>query len=205
MPYAYIIPAEWTKIVEVLTAHGLLLRRTTAPVTAEVELYRCDPPTWQVKPFEGRHTASFTDVSMQDAGVSPPVQTSHACSLETAKVTYPAGSVVVPMAQRAAKVAVHFLEPQAPDSAVAWGFVDAIFEQKEYGESYVLEKMAREMMAGDPQLKREFEHKVATDKEFAASPSARLNFFFLRSPYRDDHMGLYPIGRLKSLEGIPVK
>ena len=87
---------------------------------------------------------------------------------------------------------------------MAWGFFDAIFEQKEYGESYVLEKLARDMMAKDPKLKEEFQQKVATDKEFAADPRARLNFFFRRSPWWDPHLGLYPVGRLTSLEGVPL-
>ncbi len=56
---------------------------------------------------------------------------------------------------------------------MAWGFFDSIFEQKEYGEAYVLEKLAREMMAKDPKLKAEFERKVETDPRFAANPAAQ--------------------------------
>ena len=41
--------------------------------------------------------------------------------------------------------------------AEAEKFYKTIFEQKEYGEAYVLEKLAREMMAKDPKLKAEFE------------------------------------------------
>lgn len=205
MPAAYIIPVQWTKIIDVLSAHGIEFQRTTKPLTVEVERYRCAAPVWSANPFEGRHTASFTGVPMGDAGFNRPIRPSTACSLETDKVTYPAGSVIVPTAQRAAKVAVHFLEPEGPDSTVAWGFMDSIFEQKEYGENYVMEKMAREMLATDPKLKEEFEQKLATDKQFAANPAARLNFFYLRTPYyRDQRIGLHPISRLKSLEGIPV-
>jgi hypothetical protein len=101
-------------------------------------------------------------------------------------------------------VAIHFLEPQAPDSAMVWGFFNAIFEQKEYGEAYVLETMAREMLAKDPKLKEEFEQRVAADKAFASSPTARLNFFYERSPWKDQRQGLYPVGRLTSLEGVPL-
>ena len=109
------------------------------------------------------------------------------------------------MDQRAAKVAIHFLEPDGPDSAVSWGFFDAIFEQKEYGEGYVLEKLARDMMGKDPKLKQEFETRVATDPKFAADPSARLNFFYQRSPWWDEYKDRYPVGRLKSLDGVPLK
>ena len=102
-------------------------------------------------------------------------------------------------------MAIHWLEPEGPDSAVNWGFFDAIFEQKEYGEPYVMEKLAREMIAKDPKLKDEFDAKVASDKQFAANPYARLNWFYQRSPWWDDRIGLYPVGRLTSLEGVPVR
>jgi hypothetical protein len=119
-------------------------------------------------------------------------------------MTYPANSAVIALDQRAARVAIHFLEPMAPDSAMAWGFFNAIFEQKEYGESYILEALARDMLAKDPKLKEEFEQRVATDKAFAASPAARLNFFYERSPWKDQRQGLYPVGRLTTLEGVPL-
>lgn len=119
-------------------------------------------------------------------------------------MTYAAGSVVVMLNQRLSKVAMAWLEPEAPDSAMAWGFLDSIFEQKEEGEPYVLEKLAREMMAKDPKIKAEFEKKVATNPLFAASPTARLAFFYDRSPWHDPQLGLYPVGRLTSLDGVPM-
>jgi len=60
-------------------------------------------------------------------------------------------------------------------------------------------------MAKDPKLKQEFENKVLTDPEFASDSDARLWFFFRRSPYWDQHVGLYPVGRFGSLDGVPVQ
>jgi len=60
------------------------------------------------------------------------------------------------------------------------------------------------MMDKDPKLAEEFAQKVASDKAFASDPSARLDFFYRRSPWWDSHLGLYPVGRLSSLEGIPL-
>ena len=88
----------------------------------------------------------------------------------TEKRVFAPGSVVVSLAQVTGRVILNLLEPEAPDSLAHWGFFNAIFEEKEYGEHYVLEDLARQMMAADPSLKAEFEARVATDAEFAASP-----------------------------------
>ena len=89
-------------------------------------------------------------------------------------VTLPAGSVIVPMAQRAANVALNLLEPQAPDSLLRWGYLDAVFEAKEYGEPRVLEKLAREMLAKDPSLKTAFDKKLHDDPRLCRQRALRL-------------------------------
>ena len=195
-PRAYIVPAQWTRVIEVLEAQGLQLWRTAATWSGEVETYRCTQLKWNEKTFEGHHVMFSPDFAAQPF--------TGRCSPVHEKLSFPAGSVVVPMDQRAAKVAVEWLQPEAPDSAVAWGYFDAIFEQKEFGEAYVLEQLAREMMAKDPKLREEFEQRVATDKQFAADSSARLNFFCQRSPWWDRELGLYPVGRVTTLEGLPL-
>ena len=198
LPAAYIIPAQWTKIIDVLAAHQVEMTRTTAAWTGDVETYRCAGMAWQEPPFEGRHP-TFNGEAMHDPGKFG------SCVLVRERMSFPAGSAVVRLNQRLSKVAVEWLEPAGPDSAMQWGFFDPIFEQKEYGEAYVLEELAREMMAKDPKLKAEFEKKVASDSAFAASPYARLSFFYERSPwFAANRVGLYPVGRLGSLDGIPV-
>ena len=117
---------------------------------------------------------------------------------------FPPGSVVVSLAQLAARVILNLLEPQAPDSLVHWGFFNAIFEEKEYAEHYVLEDLARAMMANDPSLRQEFEQLLASDAEFAASAADRLRFFYRRSPYWDPQMNLYPVGRIISEVNLPL-
>jgi hypothetical protein len=59
-------------------------------------------------------------------------------------------------------------------------------------------------MANDPRLREEFERKVAGDPKFAADPEARLDFFYDRSPWLDPRFGLYPVGRLTRLDGLPI-
>jgi murein tripeptide amidase MpaA len=200
LPAAYIVPPQWTHVIDVLAAHDIALRRTTAPWSGKVERYRCSGMQWQGPPFEGRHPI----FRGEGAGAQPGQYGQ--CALTTETLTFPAGSVVVPLNQRLSKVAIHWLEPDAPDSALRWGFFDPIFEQREYGEAYVLEKLARENLAKDPALKAEFEHRIQADPRFAASPRARLEFFYERSPwFLENHVGEYPVGRLLSLDGLPLE
>lgn len=185
-PLYYIIPPQWTDAIEVLRAHGVELKRLSEPLTIESESYRFSEVKWASSSFEGRTLVSFK---------TEPIK---------AKRMYPAGSVVVPMSQTRARVALHSLEPEAPDSLVAWGFFDPIFEQKEYAENYVLEKLAREMLSKNENLRREFEARVASDPKFAASPAERLRFFYERSPFWDAKLNLYPVGRVTTDLKVPL-
>jgi hypothetical protein len=200
LPAGYIVPPQWTRTIDVLAAHDVAFRRTAAPWTGKVERYRCSGMQWQGLPFEGHHPIF--------PGENPGAQPGHygQCTLTAETLSFPAGSVVIPLNQRLSKVAIHWLEPEAPDSALRWGFFDPIFEQKEYAEAYVLEKLARENMAKNPALKAEFEHRIQTDASFAASPDARLQFFYERSPwFQQNSVGEYPVGRLLSLDGLPLE
>ena len=196
-PRAYIVPAQWTQVIDLLRDHGVQMQPTTARWESEVETYRC-VPKWNNMVFEGRHPMSIVDFG--DTSRYTPV-----CQPVKEKLAFAPGSMLVPLDQRTAKVIVGLLEPDAPDSCIQWGFFDAIFEQKEFGEAYVLEPLAREMLAKDPALKTEFEKKLADDKAFAGDPDARLSFFYDHSPYRDARIGLYPVGRLATLDGVPLK
>ena len=181
-PLFYIVPAQWREVIAVLAVHGLNLQRTIKTETLEVESYRFSNVTWAVGPFEGRFITSAKAELIREPR------------------TFPAGSIMVPMDQPAAKVAINLLEPEAPDSLLVWSFFSAIFEEKEYGEDYILEKLAREMLSASVELRREFDQALS-DPQFAGNPRRRLEFFYRRSPYWDPHLNLYPIGRVtKPLE-----
>ena len=198
-PAAYIVPKAWTQVIDVLAAHQVVMHRTTAEWTGPVETYKCSGMTWNEPPFEGRHPLFAGEGAGVKAGQFGQ------CTTVTETATFPAGSAVVELNQRLSAVAMEWLEPLGADSAMRWGFFDPIFEQKEYGEAYVLEPLARKMMAADPKLKAEFEHKVETDARFAANPQARLEFFYERSPWMGpQRVGLYPVGRLNKLDGLPL-
>ncbi|MGN6741083.1 M14 family metallopeptidase [Dyella sp.] len=183
-PAAYVVPAQWTAVIDRLGAHGIAMQRIDHAVTVRAAGYQLDHPHWADVPFEGH-------LMLRDVDVTP----------VTREVTLPPGSMIVPMDQRAANVAIALLEPQAPDSLLRWGYLDAVFEPKEYGEPRVLEQLARDMLAKDPALKADFQHRLASDAAFAASPRARLEYFFERSPwYASQAVGAYPVLRLDAAQ-----
>jgi hypothetical protein len=180
LPAAYAIPGAWTTIIDKLAQHGIRTERLDRAMSAHAERYALTNPSWEEKPFEGRHL-------LRDFAIA-----SDAATIELAP-----GSVLVPMDQPAANLVANLLEPQASDSLLRWGFLDAIFEQKESPDARVAERLAREMIAKDPSLAAEFKARLADDPAFAKEPAARLAFFYERSPwYATQHVGAYPVLRL---------
>ncbi len=179
VPYGYFIPAEWTEVIDLLKAHGIQLKPVSQDVTLEVEEYTFQMVKWADRPFEGRHLISSFELKPR-----------------TRTLTFPAGTMFVPMNQRMARVAFNILEPEGPDSALRWGRFDSIFEQKEYFSDYVMEPIARKMLELNPKLREEFERRLKNDAQFAADPQARLYFFYQRSPYFEADKDVYPVVRV---------
>jgi hypothetical protein len=174
----YIIPAAQAAWVATkLDIHGLSSRRLGGgSQSMDVQIFRAAKTKLAPETFEGRAVLTVTG------------------DWQAGKRNIPAGSLFVPIAQPRAELVMTLLEPQAPDSLVSWGFFNAAFERKEYMESYVAEAVAEEMLK-DPAVRAEFEKRVASDPEFAKSPTARLDFFYARHPSWDDRYNLYPVYR----------
>ncbi len=177
-PAGYLVPQEWTRVLDVLAVHGIRTRRFARAWADTVEQQRV--VRWSVvpDPHEGHFLLDIQQVE--------PVRRVRA---------FRPGDVWVPLDQRSALVALHLLEARAPDGLLRWNFFDTVLEKKEYGEAYVVEPMARRMMQDDPALAREFHEKLAADPAFAADPQARLDFFFRRSPWADPEQDLVPVAR----------
>ncbi|HSL90465.1 MAG TPA: M14 family metallopeptidase [Ignavibacteriaceae bacterium] len=171
----YYIPSEWKLIVDRLKLHGVEVGVVTDPTELEVTRYKFNNVRMNNTSNEGRQRVSFEYETYKE------------------KAIIPVGSFYVSTNQRTVRVITHLLEPKSPDSFVQWGFMNQIFEQKEYFENYVMEPMAEEMLKNDPELKKEFEKKLAEDEAFRNNPYERLNFFYKRSPYWDKALNLYPI------------
>jgi hypothetical protein len=107
------------------------------------------------------------------------------------------GDVLVPMGHPTDRLAMEILEPRAADSFFAWGFFDAILQQKEWFSAYVFEDIAAELLAKDPALRRELEAAKAADRTLAKDAWGQLYWVYQRSPYFEPGHQLYPVGRLR--------
>lgn len=175
----YLVPAAHAAWVgEKLAQHGIGFRKLGAALpAAKVETFRADQASFDATSVEGHQRLAL------EGDWKP----------ETRDVA--AGALFVPIAQPKARLVMALLEPQAPDALAAWGEFNNAFERKEYMEPYVAEEVARGMLAKDPALKARFERKLREDADFAASPRARLDFFYRLHPSWDERYNLYPVLR----------
>jgi murein tripeptide amidase MpaA len=178
LPEAYIIPAEWQEVIERMQVHGIEMQYIDKPVKFMVETYLFENPNFRTTPNEGRHMVSAEVIPF------------------TEERTFNPGSVIITMNQPKARLIARMLEPGSSDSFLQWGFFNAIFEQKEYGESYVMEPLAQQMLLDDENLRIEFEEMKASNPDFAESQWAILNWFYSKTPWRDQKKNIYPVGRI---------
>jgi hypothetical protein len=184
----YVVPVAWAADIGArLAVHGIRFEPVRASsASVRVEAFRALTTRFATAPFEGRMRLSLEG------------------SWQRESRDIGAGSLFVPVAQAAARLVMHLLEPQAPDSFASWGLFNACFEQKEHLEPYVAEEIARRMLTEKPSLKAEFERRLQEDTAFAASASARLQFFLRRHASWDTHLNLYPVFRVDELLATPA-
>jgi hypothetical protein len=182
MPLGYLIPVAWKDVASVLALHGVEMERTAKPIEQEFETYRFSSPKFATTSFEGRVMLDF------DA------------KLVNERIAIPAGSYWISMNQRRARLILAMLEPQAPDSLAKWGFLNPVFEGGGRGGvgEYLSEPIARRMMADSPELRRQFDSRLASDPQFAADRQARLAWWFTQSKYEAGDNGRYHIVRVWS-------
>jgi Zinc carboxypeptidase len=170
----YFIPptlADWMS--EKLKIHGIRFERVKVSKNERLQVFRATKTLFSPGPFEGRQTLVVEGQWIQET------------------VTILASSLFVPIDQKNSQLILQLLEPRAKDSFLAWGFMNAYFEQKEYMEDYVTEVVALEMLK-DVKIKEEFEARLK-DEEFEKSAPMRLGFFYQKHPSWDRKFNLYPI------------
>ncbi len=176
-PKAYWIPAAWTDVIARVQAHGIRVEPMAEAREVEVVMYRLDEVKFETEAFEGHVRVSAKPIA------------------EKRRERFAPGSVRVPMDQPLGDLAAILCEPASPDSFFQWGFFNAVLQQTEYIEAYVIEPMAERMMAEDPKLAEDFQKKLASDEAFRDSPQQRRRWFYMRTPFVDERWKLFPIAR----------
>lgn len=174
---AYWVPATKSEVIAKLKLHGVRVESITEARTVDVEMIRLD---------------GFRNVGLSEGRM---MYAPTGLKRERRRETFPPGSVRVSTDQPLGVLAVALLEPENEDSLFAWGFFAEILSRVEYMEPYAIAPMAEQMLENDAQLRAEFQKRLADDEAFAASPLRRLQFFYERSPFYDQHYLLYPVGR----------
>ncbi|NPD86624.1 M14 family metallopeptidase [Lentimicrobium sp. L6] len=179
LPIAYIIPVEYEEVQNIIKNHGIEYKISKEAMDVEIETYKFSNQKWGNSSFEShQNLRSFDMVDVK------------------ATQKFEAGAMVIPVRQRALKVIVYLLEPKADNSLVSWGFFNSSMERKEYAETYVMEKMAREMIAENPSLMDEFNTWKEENPELAKNHWMQCMWFYAKTPYMDPKKDVYPVGKI---------
>lgn len=175
-PRGYLVLPGWPQIEERLAGHDLRGQRLTRSVELAAETVRVTRPQLAPTSYQGqvRVTASVA------RGVE--------------RVEAPAGSLWIPADQPGFEVAAQLLEPEAPSSLFSWGLLSSVLERKEYIEPRNLERWVREALE-DPQVKKAW-RTALEDEALAGDPRARYMWWFRRTPWWDETVGLLPFVRV---------
>jgi len=176
-PRGYLVLAGWPQVEELVSGHGLRAFRLGEDTELEVETIRLSSPEFAASSFQGVVMVEDFEVSRQR---------------EHRKIS--AGSLWIPADQTSFEVAVQLFEPEASDSMVRWGVVSSLFERKIYIGLDLLEQLASEMLTDD-KVRGEWEAALE-DPDFAENPGARYMWWYQRTPYWDETVGLLPVVRV---------
>lgn len=176
LPAGYLVPQEWSAAREKLDLHGVRYRRFARAWSDTVEQARV--VRWRAGELDEGHRPTEVE----------------SLAVERRVRAFRPGDLWVPLDQRSAMAAVFLLEPSSGEGLVRWNAFDTVLEQKEYGEPYVIEPLARRLLEADPGLRARFEAALR-DSAFASNPWARTDFFYRRLPWADPEQNLLPVCR----------
>jgi hypothetical protein len=187
-PRGYILMPGWTEAQRRLVDHGLILREIYKPLTLEIETIRLAQAKTASGPYQGRIVIEDFETVRQ-----------------TERRTIPEGALWIPANQSNFEIAVQLLEPEAPDSLVRWGLLNSVFERKEYIGLDTLEDLARDMLS-DPEVRKAWEDALK-DEDLADNGGARYIWWYRRTAFWDETIGLMPVYRVMTPVdfGVPVE
>lgn len=183
-PAAYLLPQAWENVIERLRINGVVMRRLSQDVELETESYIIgDFKTRNA--WEGHYYHNGVQVEKKSL-----------------KRKFHKGDYVIVPDQNANRYLLETLEPQAPDSWLAWNFFEPVLMQKEYFSDYVFEDLAAQFLKENPAVRAELDAKRAADPDFAGNAQAQLDWVYRKSPWYEPSHKVYPVARLKTLSGL---
>jgi murein tripeptide amidase MpaA len=184
LPAAWWVPAEQTEVLDRLRLHGIRFEAIDAPRTLTLDRVRLREAV--VQPAQdGRFPlkASFDHFAVTE--------------------TLPAGTIRVPADQPLGLLAAALLEPEAPDSFLAWGFLPEMLAPAPVPEDFVSAPLAEGLLSGSATVRDAFQAKLKSDPIFAADAVTRLKWLFARLPDHTSSNLLHPIRR-ERLANAPI-
>ena len=178
-PSFYIVPQAWKRVIELMKLNGVMMSRLLSDSVILAGTYTIEDFKSGTTPYEGHYLHHSVELKY-----------------EVKSIQYHKGDYLIPVNQSCNRYIIETLEPNAPDSWFAWGFFDAILQQKEWFSAYVFDEVAEEILATDLDLKKRFEEMKINDQEFAKSSWAQLYYIYKNSPWFED-LRRYPVGRIE--------
>jgi hypothetical protein len=180
VPQAYMLSGAWAKVISRLRDNNVEMMRVDKDTTIYAGVYYIESYETTPRPYEGHylHTKVIT-------------------RKEKRYIKLYKGDYIIPTNQPAKRFLTEVLEPTAPDAYFAWGFFDAILQQKEGYSDYVFEDEAAKILSKDAALRKKLEGRKASDVKFAADGEAQLDFVYKHSPYYEPVHMRYPVFRLE--------
>ncbi|XWW46826.1 M14 family metallopeptidase [Fibrella sp. USSR17] len=180
-PAGYVIPQAWAEVIRLLKRNGVNMQTLPRDTLMAVSAYYLDDYKTSQRPYEGHYL--HTGVKLRT---------------EPQRIQFYKGDYLILTNQPVNRYLIETLEPQAQDSFFAWNFFDSILDQKEYFSDYIFEDTAAELLRTDPALRQKLADKRATDKAFAESANAQLEFIYKQTPYFEKTFNRYPVYRLET-------
>jgi hypothetical protein len=115
VPREYLVPAELTRVLDVLSDHGVCMRPLgTGVAAADVERFRITATRVAEREFQGHRERTVEGV------------------WEATRAELPAGTMIVALDQPLARLIFKLLEPRSDDGLVNWNYFDAEVERAEF-------------------------------------------------------------------------
>lgn len=174
LPFGYILGPEWKHLIEILKLHQISFITFSEEMNLKVQYSYLTNLEFDNTIFEGTFRPIFS------------------YQIRDTLLKFPIGSYFIPIHQKAWKSIVYLLEPESSVGFMQMGYFNSMFERKEYGEIYVLDTLAQNMLK-DKTIATAFEEKKTTDPDFAKDGWAQLMWFYDNSPWRDQRRLTIPV------------